>query len=135
MSDCDPITFRPRPAVDAHIRGAAATSSPTVSQGQSLASQVSFNKLELNEILSVYGRKVAAGEWRDYAMDFGREAAVFSVYRHTSEYPLYRIVKNPKLARRQGAFSVVASGGLILKRGTDLKNVLSVLEKSVRVVD
>ena len=70
---------------------------------------------------NVYGRKVAAGEWRDYAMDFGREKAVFSVFRRASECPLYRIEKNPKLARKQGAYSVVAATGLILKRGHDLR--------------
>jgi hypothetical protein len=76
---------------------------------------------------------VAAGEWRDYAIDFGRERAVFSVFRHASEVPLYRIEKNPKLARRQGAYSVVAVTGLILKRGHDLLRVLAVLDKDVRL--
>jgi hypothetical protein len=73
--------------------------------------------------------KVAEGEWRDYAMEFGRDAAVFSVFRRSSEVPLYRIVKDPSLARRQGAYSVVAQGGLILKRGHDLAQVLRVLVK------
>ena len=91
--------------------------------------------MELNEILAVYGRKVAAGEWRDYAMDFTADKAVFAVYRRTSEFPLYRIEKNPKLARKQGAYSVIAPTGLILKRGADLKHVLGVLEKTVKVVD
>jgi hypothetical protein len=86
------------------------------------------------EILSVYGRRVAAGEWRDYAIDMGRDKAVFSVFRRASEFPLYRIEKNPRLARRQGAYSVVTATGLILKRGSELKRVLAVLEKSVRVV-
>lgn len=72
---------------------------------------------------------VAAGEWRDYAIDFLRDQAVFSVFRRTSEAPLYRIEKTPRLARRQGAYSVVAAGGLILKRGPDLARVLAVLEK------
>ena len=81
----------------------------------------------------LYGRKVAAGEWRDYALDFGREKAVFSVFRRTSEVPLYRIEKWPRLARRQGAYSVVAATGLILSRGHDLKRVLAVLEKGVRL--
>jgi len=87
------------------------------------------------EILSLYGRMVAAGEWRDYAIDMGREKAVFSVFRRTTEYPLYRIEKNPQLARRQGAYSVVAPNGLILKRGPDLKRVLAVLDKRPRAVD
>lgn len=84
-------------------------------------------------ILAIYGRKVAAGEWRDYAIDLGREKAVFSVFRRSSEVPLYRIEKNPRLARKQGAYSVVAPG-LILKRGHDLMRVLSVLESRPRLV-
>jgi hypothetical protein len=77
---------------------------------------------------------VAAGEWRDYALDFGRDTAVFSVFRRSSEVPLYRIEKNPKLARKQGAFSVVTATGLILKRGHELGRVLDVLDKKVRLV-
>jgi hypothetical protein len=85
-------------------------------------------------ILAVYGRKVAAGEWRDYAIDLGREKAVFSVFRRASEVPLFRIEKSPKLARKQGAYSVLAPAGLILKRGPDLARVLSVLESRPRLV-
>jgi hypothetical protein len=76
---------------------------------------------------------VAAGEWRDYAIDFGREKATFSAFRRASEVPLYRIEKCPRLARKQGAYSVVTATGLILKRGTDLKRVLAVLEKGLRL--
>jgi hypothetical protein len=96
--------------------------------------QVSFNREELRRILDLYGRKVATGEWRDYAIDFGRDRAVFSIYRRTSEVPLYRVVKDPKLARRQGAFAVIAASGLVLKRGPDLARVLRVLEKPLHVV-
>jgi hypothetical protein len=96
---------------------------------------VTFDRRELSEILNVYGRKVAAGEWRDYAVDIGREKAVFSVYRRASEWPLYRIEKNPKNARKQGAYSVISATGLILRRGHDLKRVLEVLEKRLRLVD
>lgn len=85
-------------------------------------------------ILAVYGRKVAAGEWRDYAIDLGRDKAVFSVFRRASEVPLFRIEKSPKLARKQGAYSVLAPAGLILKRGPDLVRVLSVLESRPRLV-
>lgn len=85
-------------------------------------------------IMDVYGRKVARGEWRDYAMDLGRETAVFSIFRRTSEIPLYRIEKNPKLARKQGAYSVIAATGLIMKRGHDLKRVLAVLDDRLEVV-
>ena len=98
-----------------------------------IPSTISFTRAELNAILDLYGRKVAAGDWRDYAIDFGREKAVFSVFRRASEVPLYRIEKNPRLARRQGAFSVIAATGLILKRGPDLARVLAVLEKNLRL--
>ncbi|MEM8813023.1 MAG: DUF2794 domain-containing protein [Pseudomonadota bacterium] len=91
--------------------------------------QVAFNRLELSQILRVYGRKVADGEWRDYAIDHMADKAVFSIFRRTSEVPLYRIEKDPKLARRQGAYSVIAPGGMILKRGHDLEKVLRVLDK------
>jgi len=82
-------------------------------------------------ILNLYGMHVAEGEWRDYAMDFGREVATFSIFRRTSEVPLYRIVKNPGLARKQGLYAVIAQGGLILKRGHDLAQVLRVLGRVV----
>ena len=94
---------------------------------------VHFDRHEIREILALYGRKVAAGEWRDYAIDFGREKATFSAFRRASEVPLYRIEKCPRLARRQGAYSVVTATGLILKRGSDLKRVLAVLEKGLRL--
>ena len=81
-----------------------------------------------------YGRKVAAGEWRDYAISFTSQKAVFSVYRRTAEFPLYRIEKNPKTARKQGLYSVIAATGLILKRGHDLKRVINVLEKKLSLV-
>jgi hypothetical protein len=95
---------------------------------------VSFDRHELREILGLYGRKVAAGEWRDYAMDFTPHKAVFSVFRRTSEAPMYRIEKDPSLGRRQGAYSVIAAGGLIMKRGHDLARVIAVLERSVKLV-
>lgn len=84
--------------------------------------------------MDVYGRKVARGEWRDYALDLLRDKAVFSVYRRASEVPLYRIEKDPKLSRKQGAYSIIAAGGLILKRGHDLKRVLAVLDARLEVV-
>lgn len=95
---------------------------------------VSFDHRELQQILNLYGRKVAAGEWRDYAIDFLRDRAVFSIFRRSSEMPLYRIEKDPRLAKRQGAYSVVATGGRILKRGHDLGRVLRVLDAPVRLV-
>ena len=94
-----------------------------------LLNQVTFNRRELNRILDLYGRMVAAGEWRDYAIDFLKDRAVFSVFRRTSEVPLYRIEKNPKLAQKQGAYSVISATGLILRRGPELDRVLRVLDK------
>ena len=96
--------------------------------------RVTFDRRELDRILSLYGRKVAAGEWRDYAIDFMPDKAVFSIFRRTSEMPLYRIEKDPKLARRQGAYSVVATSGLVLKRGHELSKVLRVIDKPLKVV-
>ncbi len=89
----------------------------------------SFSREELGRILSIYGYFVAAGEWRDYAVDHLKEAAVFSVYRHASETPIYRIEKRPALARRQGAFAVIAMTGAVLKRGHDLAQVLRVFDR------
>ena len=101
------------------------------------SSVVSFHRRELDTILRLYGRMVADGEWRDYAIDLLKDRAVFSVFRRSSEMPLFRIEKDSKLARRQGAYSVVAAGGMILKRGHDLAQVLKVLEKKkhLRLVD
>jgi hypothetical protein len=90
---------------------------------------VSFERRELQLILNLYGRRVAEGEWRDYAIDFNPTKAVFAVFRRASETPLYTIEKNPSLARRQGAYSVVAANGLILKRGHELERVLAVLDR------
>jgi hypothetical protein len=98
------------------------------------ANQVTFSRRELNRILDLYGRKVAAGEWRDYAIDFLKDRAVFSVFRRASEVPLYRIEKNPKLARRQGAYSVISATGLIVRRGHELDRVLRSIDMSLAVV-
>ncbi len=97
------------------------------------AGAICFDRRELNQILSVYGRRVAAGEWRGYAIDHRREEAVFSIFRRASEVPLYRIVKKPQLARRQGAYAVRA-GGYILKRGHDLRQVLFALDRGLKLV-
>jgi hypothetical protein len=97
---------------------------------------VSFDRRELSLILPLYGRMVAAGEWRDYAISHLRDAAVFSVFRRAAEYPLYRIEKQPRLRGRQGMYSVVAADGQILRRGHDLALVLRVLErKAIRPID
>ncbi|TVQ55838.1 MAG: DUF2794 domain-containing protein [Rhodobacteraceae bacterium] len=98
--------------------------------------RVSFDRRELSAILTVYGRMVAAGEWRDYAIDAARDAAVFSIFRRTAEHPIYRVEKRPKLAARQGAYSVIGLDGRILKRGKDLATVLRVFDaKLIRIVD
>ncbi len=108
---------------------------PTIRSAVS-AAQVFFDRQELDLILAVYGRMVAAGEWRDYGIAALKEAAVFSVFRRTAEAPLYRIEKRPALARRQGAYSVVDAGGLILKRGHELAQVLRVFDtRRFRVVE
>src|SRR5262245_8062142 len=96
--------------------------------------RVTFDRRELNRILGLYGRKVAAGEWRDYAIDFLKDRAVFSVFRRASEVPVYRIEKSPKLARRQGAYSVISATGLIVRRGHELDRVLRAIDRSLSVV-
>ena len=98
------------------------------------SNQVTFSRRELNRIFDLYGRKVAAGEWRDYAIDFLKDRAVFSVFRRSSEVPLYRIEKDPKLARKQGAFSVISATGLIVRRGHELDRVLRSIDVSLSVV-
>lgn len=122
MDDIEPIYFRP--AVE--TRSLSAGKLPLIS----------FDRRELNEIFSIYGRHVAAGEWRDYAIDMLRDRAVFSVFRRSAESPLYRIEKIPRLARRQGLYSVIATTGLILKRGHELCRVLRVFDhKRLHIVD
>ncbi len=98
--------------------------------------QVAFHRTELGVILGLYGRMVAAGEWRDYGISCLREVAVFSVFRRTAENPLYRIEKRPKLRGKQGLYAVVGMDGQVLRRGHDLKTVLRFLErKLIRAVD
>lgn len=93
--------------------------------------QVAFDRRELSVILGLYGRMVAAGEWRDYAMSFLREMAVFSVFRRAAEYPLYRIEKHPRLRNRQGMYALIGMDGQVLKRGQDLAAVLRVLDRKL----
>ncbi|MEP9351456.1 DUF2794 domain-containing protein [Xanthobacter sp. KR7-225] len=119
MGDVEPISFSRR-AVHASAAPAPA--------------RVTFDRRELDRILDLYGRMVALGEWRDYAIDFTRDKAVFSIFRRALDVPLYRIEKDPRLARRQGAYAVVSQTGLILKRGHELPRILSVLEKPLRTI-
>lgn len=102
--------------------------------GPAPAPVVSFNRIELSRILNLYGRMVADGEWRDYAIDFLRDRAVFSVFRRSSEMPIYRIEKNPKLTRKQGMYSVISATGMILRRGHELDRVLLVIDRKLAVV-
>jgi Protein of unknown function (DUF2794) len=117
---------------DADPSGIHATVRNAVAPPQS--NRVTFNRLELNRILNLYGRMVAAGEWRDYAIDFLRDRAVFSVYRRASEVPLYRIEKDPRLARKQGMYSVISVTGLILRRGHELDRVLLAIDRKPALV-
>jgi hypothetical protein len=93
--------------------------------------EVRFDRHELNRILDIYGRMVSAGEWRDYAIDFQQEAAVFSVYRRSSEIPLFQIEKRPRNRARQGQYAVIAAAGYVLKRGHELAQVLRVFDKKL----
>ena len=93
--------------------------------------QVAFHRTELSVILSLYGRMVAAGEWRDYGISCLKEVAVFSIFRRTAENPLYRVEKRPKLRGKQGQYAVIGVDGQVLKRGNDLKAVLRVLERKL----
>jgi len=93
--------------------------------------QVAFDRRELSRILSLYGRMVAAGEWRDYGISCLRDVAVFAVFRRTAEQPLYRIEKRPRLQSRQGQYAVIGPAGQVLRRGHDLAAVLRVLERKL----
>lgn len=104
---------------------------PPISFPTPVPEQVAFNRAELGAILGVYGRMVAAGEWRDYAMSFLREVAVFSIFRRSAETPLYRIEKTSRLRNRQGMYAVIGMDGQILKRGHDLKAVLHVFDRKL----
>lgn len=98
-------------------------------------SQISFDRKELNALLRVYSFMVAAGEWKDYAIDQLRERAIFSVYRKASEAPLFQIVKEPALARKQGAYAVFAQSGAMLKRGQDINQLLRLFDRKLKAVE
>ena len=117
---------------DTYPRGSRAGARPAAAIPQ--ANRVTFNRLELNRILNLYGRMVADGEWRDYAIDFLKDRAVFSVFRRASEMPIYRIEKDPRLARKQGMYSVISPTGLILRRGHELERVLLVIDRKLSLV-
>jgi len=137
-----PMSFGPGDCEPSQQRGglAAPALRPVPQNGSSPApahqgsAPVTFDSDELRRLFGLYGRKVAAGEWRDYAIDFMKDRAVFSVFRRAREVPLYRIEKNPKLGRRQGAYSVISATGLIVRRGHELDRVLRAIDKTLRVV-
>lgn len=126
MSKIQPIALRP---AGPGTPGRCKPSAPAATM------PVCFTRQELQTILNVYGRNVAMGEWRDYAIDMNRDKAIFSIFRRSSEMPIYRVEKTPRLARKQGAFSVVSATGLILKRGADLRRVLYAIDKRVNLVE
>ena len=99
-----------------------------------ISTRIFFDRHELQRLLRLYGMQVAAGEWRDYALDALPDRALFSIYRRTSEAPLYQVEKRPENARKQGAWSVIASDGRVLRRGHDLGRVLAVLEPKLQLV-
>ncbi len=137
----DPIHLglHPRHAGSEGAERFTAPRDPVTEPGGRKGECVAFQRRELDQILNIYGRMVSAGEWRDYAIDFLRDVAVFSIYRRSSEVPLYRVEKRPRLRERQGAYSVVTATGLILKRGHELSQVLRVFDrmlfKAVRDAD
>ncbi|WP_037081477.1 DUF2794 domain-containing protein [Neorhizobium vignae] len=96
---------------------------------------VTFHRRELDAILRIYGRMVGEGEWKDYAIDHLKDRAVFSVFKRSGESPLFRIEKNPKLAAKQGAYSVMNTHGMIMKRGHELPQVLKVFDKVLKLID
>src|ERR1041385_8240815 len=117
----------------AFLRAAPSPAARTIYSGGHgfTAAQVRFERAELNRILTLYGRMVSAGEWRDYAIDFLDEVAVFSIFRRTSEMPLFSVGTRPTIRHRQGMYAVLAAGNQVLKRGHDLANVLRVFDKKL----
>lgn len=109
---------------------------PTPFPPQTAFDVVAFQRQELGQILSLYGRMVAAGEWRDYGIANLKEVSIFSVFHRTADVPLYRIEKRPKLRLKQGQYAVLTGEGVVLRRGHELEQVLKVLErKLMRSVD
>jgi hypothetical protein len=132
-----PMSLMSEDADPSENRAAArpAAASPAANHpANPLPNRVTFNRPELNRILNLYGRMVADGEWRDYAIDFLKDRAVFSVFRRASEVPIYRIEKDPRLARKQGMYSVISATGLILRRGHELDRVLLAIDRKLAVV-
>jgi hypothetical protein len=135
MDDLEPAKEAPgaHPARSRKVAVAQPVSKTGSAPGDA-ADVISFNRDELRKIFNLYGRKVGDGEWRDYAIDFTPQKAVFSIYRRACEYALYRIEKYPRLARKQGAYAVITATGLILKHGHDLSHVIASLDSGLRLV-
>jgi len=135
MDDLEPAEESPR----SHPRRSrkavlAQPVSRTGSPSGDVAEVISFDRDELRKIFNLYGRKVGDGEWRDYAIDFTPQKAVFSIYRRACEFALYRIEKYPRLARTHGAYAVITATGLVLKHGHDLSHVIAALDSGLRLV-
>ncbi len=112
------------------------TTQPPIQLHPTPPEKVAFHRTELAPLMGLYGRMVAAGEWRDYGLSFLRDVAVFSVFKRTAENPIYRVEKRPKLRMKQGQYAVIGMDGQVLKRGNDLRQVLRVLDrKLIRSVD
>lgn len=136
MADQGPLPFNVVPFAS-KPKGARQGSSKSGGGGKSPTKApaiVAFNRQELTLLLNVYGRKVASGEWRDYAMDMLEDRAYFSIYRRTSERPQFVIEKNPKLRNRQGQFIVTGAEGRVLRRGHELEKVLRVLDSKLALI-
>lgn len=101
------------------------------SLGKQASKTVYFMRPELNQILNIYGKMVAACEWHDYAIDHLDDMAIFSIHRRTSEMPLYRIIKEPALSSKQGMWRILGMNNQILKRGRDLKTMLRYFDKQL----
>ena len=129
-----PGSARTRPVSAAAPRQSVAATIVSSTSRPSVPAQVTFERRELDRLLRIYGFMVADGAWRDYAMDFMADRAVFSVYRRSAEAPLFRIEKVPKLARRQGMWAVHSQSGQVLKRGHDLAQVLKVFDRRLKLV-
>lgn len=108
--------------------------SHSASQTKKSSDVVSFNRFDLDALLQCYSKRVGTGEWRDYAIDMLKDRAVFSIFKRSSEVPLYTVEKQPKLQKRQGQWSVINANGLVLKRGHDLKQVLKILDQKPKLV-
>lgn len=111
------------------------STNPSATRHIKPSAPIAFDRMELGDILRVYGQRVARGEWRDYAIDMMRDRAVFSIFRRTSEMPLFRIVKDPRLAKKQGVYFILNPSGQIIKRGHSLKQLLKHFDRQYEILD